>query len=238
MAAATATPTLKALTVPATSRHTSTVIFIHGLGDTGNGWKDVADMFSSELPHVKWVLPHAPRQKVTGNMGQVMPAWFDIFSFGFDVAEDETGMLKSVGWINELIDAEVQSGIDPSRIVLGGFSQGGAISLLTGLTTDKKLAGLAVLSCWLPLNETFKKRASSHAASIPVFWGHGEVDPLVRINMAKESVDFLVNQLGFHRCQRGEVNGVSYNTYRGLVHSASMEELSDLLKWLKNIIGS
>lgn len=78
--------------------------------------------------------------------------------------------------------------------------------------------------------------ASPHANSIPIFWGHGKSDPLVKVGLAKTSVDFLVDQLGLRRCEGKEVNGISYKTYNGLVHSACPEELADLLDWLKKII--
>lgn len=81
---------------------------------------------------------------------------FDILSFEFGAGEDEEGMLRSAGWINELITVEINAGINPDHIVLGGFSQGGAMTLLTGLTGERKLAGLAVMSCWLPLSQKFK----------------------------------------------------------------------------------
>lgn len=87
---------------------------------------------------------------------------FDIYSFGFDTEEDEKGMLESARLINQVITSEIDSGIDANRIVLGGFSQGGTMSLMTGLTSERKLAGLAVLSCWLPLRNKFKSVCPSY----------------------------------------------------------------------------
>ena len=98
----------------------------------------------------------SPTMRVTANMGMEMPSWFDIISFGFKSDEDEDGMLKTVRSLNELITAEVDAGIPADRIVLGGFSQGGAMSILTGLTSERKLGGIACLSGWVPLRHKFE----------------------------------------------------------------------------------
>ncbi|KAJ6515397.1 Phospholipase/carboxylesterase/thioesterase [Mycena sanguinolenta] len=228
---------LRFLTVPAISKHTATVIFVHGLGDTGNGWKPVAQMLSRELPHVKWVLPHAPTMPVTANGGMQMPAWFDIYSFGFDSVEDEKGMLKTVHSLNQLITAEVDAGIPANRIVLGGFSQGGAMTILTGLTTERKLAGLAALSSWLPLHEKFKSMASEHAGSIPIFWGQGAADPLVKPDLARRSANLVMEHFGTPAASStDEAKGLFYKAYAGVDHSTNMEELDDLKTWLKKAL--
>ncbi|EEB96439.1 hypothetical protein MPER_04429, partial [Moniliophthora perniciosa FA553] len=107
---------------------------------------------------------------------------FDIKSFGFKTSEDEDGMMESVRSLTQLIDAEIKSGLPANRIVLGGFSQGAAMSLLTGLTSETTLAGVVALSGWLPLKDKFKASLSSHATSVPIFWGHGTSDPLLEIS--------------------------------------------------------
>ncbi|KAF8076711.1 Phospholipase/Carboxylesterase-domain-containing protein [Lyophyllum atratum] len=234
-----ATAPLKFLTVNPISKHTATVIFVHGLGDTGHGWKPVADMFRDDtaLKHVKWILPHSPTRSVKANMGMEMPSWFDIYSFGFDTDEDEMGMLESARQINQLISTEVESGTDPSRIVLGGFSQGAAMSLLTGLTGERKLAGIAVLSGWLPIRAKFKAMASPHASKIPVFWGHGSIDPLIKFQFCKDSSEFLTKELGIPLLTTpGEVKGLSYNIYEGMGHTTCQQELDDLKAWIKKAL--
>ncbi|KAG5350807.1 Acyl-protein thioesterase 1 [Termitomyces sp. T112] len=230
-----ALPALKFLTINPVQRHTATVIFVHGLGDTGVGWKPVADRFKIDpkLLHVKWVLPHSPIRKVTANMGIEMPSWFDIYSFGFNTDEDEKGMLESARSINQLIANEIASGIEASRIVLGGFSQGGTMSLLTGLTGERRLAGIAALSSWLPLKSKFKSLASSQASSIPVFYGHGSADPLVKIEMCEDSAEFLATELKIPRTTNRRVaEGLSHVIYQGLDHSTNQEELDDLKEWI------
>ncbi|KAJ3514247.1 hypothetical protein NLJ89_g2486 [Agrocybe chaxingu] len=214
---------LQYLTVPAATRHTATVFFVHGLGDTGQGWKPVADMFRADpaLAHVKWVLPHS----------------FDIYSFGFDTAEDEEGMRTSAGLIKDLIKFEIEkNGIPANRILLGGFSQGGTMSLLAGLTGEFKLAGLTVLSGWLPLRSKFKDMASPNAISTPIFWGHGSADPLVKAQFSKDSADFLTEQLGVPLAKPGQSGGLSYNVYEGMGHTTIPKELDELKTFIKSVL--
>ena len=132
-----------------------------GLGDSGAGWLPVAEMIKHQLPHVKWVLPNAPHRNITANFGLSMPGWFDLYSFDWKGKEDRDGMLASARAIDKHIQDEIDAGIPAERIVLGGFSQGGCLSLLTGLTDrgqgSKKLGGVVVLSGWLPLRDEFLK---------------------------------------------------------------------------------
>ncbi|KAM6493644.1 Phospholipase/carboxylesterase/thioesterase [Amanita muscaria] len=142
-----------------------------------------------------------PQKQITANMGMSMPAWFDIYSFNFDkeTKEDEKGMLSSVQSLNDLISAEVEASIEPDRIVIGGFSQGGALSLLTGLTSGRKLAGVVVLSGWLPIHKSSNRTSqmlSEHTSSTPIFWGHGTKDPLVTHRMGKDSEAYLLANCG------------------------------------------
>ncbi|TFK25921.1 lysophospholipase I [Coprinopsis marcescibilis] len=230
---------LQHLTLPAASKHTATVIFVHGLGDTGHGGEPLVAMFRSDpqLSHVKWVLPHSPVRPVKANMGIEMPSWYDIYSFGFNTQEDEQGMLESARSLDQLIGREIDCGIDPSRVFLGGFSQGGTMTLLTGLTTERKLGGLIVLSGWLPLQHRFKEIASRYASTVPIFWAQGREDPLVLPKHSAECVDFLKTQLGASLApSQTEPTGVAHKIYGGLGHGVSEEELADLKVWLKRAI--
>jgi lysophospholipase-1 len=177
-------------------------------------------------------------------------------SFDFKTAEDESGMLQSSRLLNELISAEVDSGIDSSRIVLGGFSQGGVMSLLTGLTSERKLGGIAVLSGWLPLHNKFKsvriltlcssngtdtaqfQMMSQHAKSLPIFWGHGSGDPLVKYELCTKSVEYLKNTCGISELGAGDEgnDGIRCKVYRGMAHTSCPEELNDLKVWLSAVI--
>ncbi|KAH7926769.1 Phospholipase/carboxylesterase [Leucogyrophana mollusca] len=238
---------LKFLTVAPTAKHTATVIFMHGLGDSGYGWKPVADMFSPDLRHVKWILPHAPSQPVTANMGMEMPSWFDIYSFDFDASEDSKGMFQSMRSIDTLIKAEVDAGIPPSRIVLGGFSQGSALTLITSLLGTKaredwggeswNLGGAVILSGWLPLKARFKELAGTNIANIPIFWGHGTQDPIVQYRFGRDSVGYLRAELGVRDASKtGTPIGLNFQTYAGMEHTTCPQELRDLKEFLRRTL--
>jgi len=223
---------LKFLTVAPRVKHTATVIFAHGLGDTGAGWSQVAEMLASQLPHIKFVLPTAPIRPVTVNGGMAMNAWFDIPALAgdiFNAPEDGPGMRSSSRLINELITTEVDAGIDSKRIVVGGFSQGGAMALLTGLTTERQLGGVIALSSWLPLRKEIFAMASDNARKLPFFFGHGDVDLVVPYAFGQLSVKFLTEG-GFAS------KNVEFNTYPGMGHSAVDKEITDVAEWLKKVV--
>ncbi|KAJ7858738.1 Phospholipase/carboxylesterase/thioesterase [Mycena leptocephala] len=191
----------------------------------------------------EWILPAAPVISVTGNMRKQMPSWFDIYSFDFPLtipppgAEDEAGILHSIASIDALLTEIVASGVDPSRIVLGGISQGAAMTILTGLTTARRLAGLIVLSARLPLRHKFKSMVSSHASSIPIFWGHGTADRLVKYQLGRVCADYLLTEIGIPAAPHsGASEGLGFYTYNGLGHDVRDDELSDITSWLKKIL--
>uniref|UniRef100_A0A8C0L6S0 palmitoyl-protein hydrolase n=1 Tax=Canis lupus dingo TaxID=286419 RepID=A0A8C0L6S0_CANLU len=155
-----------AATVSGAERETAAVIFLHGLGDTGHSWADA--LSTIRLPHVKYICPHAPRIPVTLNMKMVMPSWFDLMGLSPDAPEDEAGIKKAAENIKALIEHEMKNGIPANRIVLGGFSQGGALSLYTALTCPHPLAGIVALSCWLPLHRAFPQVSVSMAPLLPL----------------------------------------------------------------------
>ena len=135
------------IVVSPTSRHTATVIWLHGLGDNGSGWSDVARQLN--LPWVKFLLPNAPSRPVTINMGASMPAWADIKGLTPDAPEDEEGTMKTQKYIHDLIAEEVKNGIPADRIMVGGFSQGAAMACFAALTHKVRLGGCFVLSGYL-----------------------------------------------------------------------------------------
>ncbi|KAJ1894454.1 hypothetical protein LPJ66_005180 [Kickxella alabastrina] len=215
------------LIVKARGLHTASVIFIHGLGDSGYGWKDMAADLSSKLPHVKFILPHAPEQPVTINNGFRMPSWYDIKSLS-KIAndDDEVGMNASMMKINQVIRSELDAGIPANRIVLGGFSQGGAMALFTGLQSEFQLGGLVVLSGYLPMRERLLARATDCSKKIPIFQGHGTADEVVMYQYGKVTSDALTNS-GYN---------IEFNSYDYMGHSACSQELDDLKDFLqKNI---
>ncbi|PBK68615.1 Phospholipase/carboxylesterase [Armillaria solidipes] len=230
---------LQFLTIPAKTKHTATVVLMHGLGDSGNGMMPITQYVGSDpaLSHVKWILPHAPVRPVTINGGRVMPAWYDITAFQANAAEDEPGMKKSIESLSELMQTEIDGGIDASRIVFGGFSQGASLSLFMGLTIEEKLGGIAMLSGRMLVEESLKKNLTPHATSIPIFIAHGAEDRVITLDRSQSSVAAL-KQLGFTvYTGTSESNGVTYNIYQGLGHStADVKVLGDFKDWLKKTI--
>lgn len=150
-----------------------------------------------------------------------MRAWFDIMAIDSRAEEDETGIRESAAAVGALVRAEQESGIAPGRIVLAGFSQGGAMALFTALRWPERLAGAAALSCWLPLAGTLRAEAHRANSAIPVFMAHGTMDPTVPLDLAEGSRDLLM------------ANGyaVTWLTYP-MSHGVSTEEVADLREWL------
>ncbi|KAI9031972.1 Phospholipase/carboxylesterase/thioesterase [Hyaloraphidium curvatum] len=226
---------LSAVTVPPTGKHTATVFILHGLGDTGHGWADVADMLAAKLPWIKWVLPHAPSIAVTLNYGMSMPAWYDIPSLDqIDKKEDEAGMKKTVDKINSWIIDESKT-VPESRIVLGGFSQGCAMALLTDVLSRSKeeggigkLAGFFGMSGYLPLAKKAIELMSPANPNLdtPLAMFHGTDDAVVPHFRGSASRDRL-KELGFKP---------EWKEYRGLGHSANLEEIQDIERFLLRVL--
>nr|XP_057915820.1 acyl-protein thioesterase 1 isoform X1 [Doryrhamphus excisus] len=210
--------------VPAARKATAAVIFLHGLGDTGHGW---AEAFAGiRIPHVKYICPHAPNMPVSLNMRMSMPSWFDIYGLSPEAEEDEAGIKSASAHIKALIDQEVKNGIPSHRIILGGFSQGGALSLYTALTTQQKLAGVVALSCWLPLRNSFPQASAGSAnKDMPLLQCHGDADPLVPFSFGSrtaEKMKSLINPAN-----------VTFKSYHGLPHSACPEEMVDVKRFIE-----
>lgn len=168
---------------------------------------------------------------VTLNGGMRMPAWYDIVSLtDRGVEEDRLGMERTAAYITSLIDEQVQAGIPASRIVLGGFSQGGMCTLFTALTTRFKLGGLVVLSGYMPLYRTDFATAPPAARNLetPLFMAHGRDDPVVRFDYGEMSAKHLSTAVG--------MTNVTFKAYSGLAHSASDEELADVGRFLRGIL--
>ncbi|MCJ1403602.1 hypothetical protein MMC11_006825 [Xylographa trunciseda] len=216
-----------ALVVPAVKKHTATVIFAHGLGDTGAGWMPLAQNWRrrGKFEEVAFIFPNAPSIPITVNFQMKMPGWYDITTFNdLQSAHDEVGILRSRDYFNSLVADEVAKGIPSTRIVLGGFSQGGAISLFTGATSPLKLGGIFGLSAYLLLHHKIADfiPAAQPNKDTPIFMGHGDADPTVRYPWGQRTAAAL-RDLGY---------AVDFRTYSGLQHSADPEEIDDLERYL------
>ncbi|XP_072561903.1 acyl-protein thioesterase 2 [Paramormyrops kingsleyae] len=210
-------PLAEAVTVSGLEKETAAVIFLHGLGDTGEGWAET--LMSIRLPYIKYICPHAPLIPVTINMKTTMPAWFDLMGLSPDSPEDEAGIKRAAENIKAIIDHETKNGIPANRVVLGGFSQGGALSLYTALTCQQQLAGVVALSCWLPLHKTFPQAASGSAnRETPILQCHGELDPMIPIVFGAQTAEKLKTIVSQQK--------VTFRTFPGLPHSSSPQEMS------------
>ncbi|KAI8074512.1 Phospholipase/carboxylesterase/thioesterase [Gongronella butleri] len=216
---------LTSVVVGARLTHSATVIFLHGLGDSGHGWSFLANELSNSFPQVKWILPNAPTIPITLNAGYKMPGWFDLT--GLDKSslddEDEKGMLSSLSSVNKVIEQELSSGIAPEKIIVGGFSQGGVMALLAGLTSERKLGGIIACSTWLAMADKMKVMGTDANKSTPILMCHGDADDVVKYQFGKESAERLTSY-GYK---------VDFKTYPGMPHSACPEELQAIAAFIK-----
>ncbi|KAI8323947.1 Phospholipase/carboxylesterase [Martensiomyces pterosporus] len=215
---------LTSVVLKARSTHTASVIFLHGLGDSGHGWEPVAQILSRSLPYVKFILPNAPSAPVTLNFGMKMPAWYDIKSLEKIASqEDEAGMRASMIKINRIIADEIAAGIPAERIILGGFSQGGAMALFTGLQSEYRFGGLAVLSGYLPIRDRIFAMATDSSKQVPIFQGHGTADGVVLFEYGKMTEDMLKSK-GYKP---------EFHAYEYMEHASCEDELRHLLLFIK-----
>lgn len=209
--------------ISATSKHTASVIFLHGLGDTGHGWAAALQML--KLPHVKYICPTAPIMPVTLNAGYKMPSWFDLKTLDSDGPEDEEGIKRASESVFQMIAEEEEKGIPSNRIVLGGFSQGGALAIYTALRCNKPLAGVVALSCWLPLYKQFPYAAEGNI-DIPLLQCHGDLDTVVPYKWGRMT----------HELLKTFMLGAELKCYKGLCHTSCEEEMKDVNNFLEKIL--
>ena len=200
------------------------VIWLHGLGADGNDFVPIVPELDLSDLAIRFIFPHAPMQPVTINNGMVMRAWYDISDAAIR-REDEAGVRASQKNVSTLIDRELRRGIRSSRLVLAGFSQGGAISLHTALRSEQPMAGVMALSCYLPLAANFAAEAAAANRNIPIFMAHGLSDPVVMHSRAVETREAL-QKCGYQ---------VEWHEYR-MPHSVCGEEIADIATWLRSVL--
>jgi phospholipase/carboxylesterase len=196
------------------------VIWLHGLGADGHDFEPIVPELELEKP-VRFVFPHAPIRPVTINQGMRMRAWYDILQLGGG-PEDEAGLRASQRLTEELILAQ---GLPANRIVLAGFSQGGAIVLLTGLRYAERLAGVMELSTYLPLASTLPTERSAANRETPIFMAHGRHDDLIPMHRAQASRDYL-QKLGY---------AIEWHDYP-MPHSVCAPEIADISSFLARVL--
>jgi len=199
------------------------VIWLHGLGADGTDFVPlVPELIRPGWPTLRFIFPHAPVRAVTINNGMRMRAWYDIRDMEFARRADAEGVAESVAQVNMLIAREGERGVPPSRVFLAGFSQGGAITLATGLQRQVPLAGLIGLSTYLPAAQTAADVLASGANTQPVLMAHGTQDPMVPFPAGEHSAKVL-QQLGFT---------VEFHHYP-MPHSLCAEEITDIANWMQ-----
>ena len=218
---------LQCVEVQTNASPTATVILLHGLGADGYDFVPVVrELEGHGAPSARYVFPHAPTMPVTINGGYVMRAWYDILGTDLVRREDEKGIRASQAMVEALIEREVERGVPRSRIVLAGFSQGGAIALQAGLRQREPLAALIALSCYLPLNDAFGKEAAPGSAKVPVFMAHGNADPVVPMARGAASRDAL-KAAGY---------AVEWHEYP-MPHSVCAEEIQDIAAFMQRVLA-
>jgi phospholipase/carboxylesterase len=207
----------------------SCVIWLHGLGADGHDFEPIVpELRIDPGMNVRFIFPNAPMIPVTINQGHVMRAWYDIKAVNISAEPDSAGIQKSAKLIDQIIEQQIEVGIASERIVLAGFSQGGAIALQTGLRFGKKLAGIMALSTYLPLADSVESEREACNQDISIFMAHGSVDPVIPIDLAYLS--------------RGQLERLRYSLewqeYAGMPHSVSEKEINDIASWLESVIGT
>ena len=217
--------TLETIEIETGPKPGAAVIWLHGLGADGHDFEPIVpELGLPASKPLRFIFPNAPQRPVTINNGMRMPAWYDILQMGGG-PEDETGIREAQGFIEELIAGEIKRGIPANKIVLAGFSQGGAIVLQTALRHPERLAGVMALSTYLPLGGKLEKERAAANSDLPVFMAHGQVDNMIGMDRAMRSRDALL-ALGYP---------VEWREYP-MPHSVCPEEIADIAAFLLRIL--
>lgn len=202
----------------------STVIWLHGLGADGNDFAPIVpELYLPKEAAIRFIFPHAGAIPVTVNGGYVMPAWYDILEMKIDRKVDIAGLMASAEAINGFIDRELDRGIDSSRIVIAGFSQGGAVAYQVVLGHEKPLGGLLAMSTYLATADILEYKAINK--EIPIEVHHGVDDPIVPEHLGKNAAARLIKE-GYQ---------VSYRSYP-MEHSVCPAQIGDISRWLQTVL--
>lgn len=203
----------------------ASVIWLHGLGADGHDFESIVPelQLSGEVG-IRFIFPHAPVRPIAINMNMPMRAWYDVKALDWNVPQDEMGIRASSKLIEPLIKAENERGVPSSRIILAGFSQGGAMALQVGLRFSETLCGILVLSAYLPLADSLPKEASAVNRNIPIMMAHGSFDSMIPIMYAEYSKNYLVH-MGYQ---------VDWHTYP-MGHELCLSEIHDISQWISNV---
>lgn len=224
------TKLLEAIEIETGKSPAASVIWLHGLGADGNDFVPIVNELDLEsAPAIRFVFPHAPVRPVTINNGMMMRAWYDVLFGdleGTSRRADERGVRESQALVGALIEREAGRGIATGKIVLAGFSQGGAVTLQTGLRYPRKLAGMMALSTYLPLAETLAQEAAAANRQTPIFMAHGIHDGVIPLMMGAGSMTLLT----------GMGHPVEWHQYP-MQHSVCPQEIQDIGAWLRRVLS-
>ena len=198
------------------------VIWLHGLGADGHDFAPIVPELN--IPHTRFIFPHAPHQPITMNNGYEMRAWYDLYGLTLQTKQDEAGMRAMQQEIESLIKTEQAQGIPADKIVLAGFSQGGAMAFFTGLRYPKKLAGILALSTYVSLKEKLADEAHQANKDTPIFMAHGSFDSIITLDTCLVSRR-LLQDLAYR---------VEWHEYP-MPHSVCSEEIEDIARFLKQV---
>jgi len=202
------------------------VIWLHGLGADGHDFEPIVpELRLPEELRLRFVFPHAPVRPVTLNGGMAMRAWFDILTLDRGGPEDEAGIRASAAILEQLIAREQERGTAANKIVVAGFSQGGAIALHVGLRSKQPLGGVMALSTYLPVKSMFEDEVA--ASDLPIFMAHGTLDPILPMMLGRETADLLIAS-GFN---------IEWHDYQ-MAHSVCAEEIDHIRTWLLSIYAA
>lgn len=199
------------------------VIWLHGLGADGHDFEPIVPVLDLGPREVRFLFPHAPVRPVTINAGMQMRAWYDVKGLALSEKQDAEGIRDSAEQVIALVQHENKRGIPTNRIILAGFSQGGAIALHTGLRYPQRLSGILALSTYLPLADSLDAEASPNNRDTPIFQAHGAMDPMVPIALGENTHRFLVER-GYQ---------ASWKTYP-MEHAVHPEEITAVGAWIRD----
>jgi phospholipase/carboxylesterase len=218
---------LETIEIESAPNPTAAIIWMHGLGADANDFVPmVRELDLRGLPGIRFVFPNADTMPVTINGGYVMRAWYDIVATDLGRQEDEAGLRASQLKVEALIAREKARGIPADRIIVAGFSQGSAMTLMAGMRHPEKLAGLMCLSGYVPVAAKAVAEHTAASLATPVFMAHGRMDPVIPVARAEQSRD-LLKQLGYN---------VEWHEYP-MQHSVCQEEVAHISAWLKKVLA-
>jgi phospholipase/carboxylesterase len=203
----------------------ASVIWLHGLGADGDDFVPVVEMLN--LPNIRFILPHAPYQKISMNNGYEMRAWYDLFGLQSKHPQDAAGIQKTQAYIESLIAQENQRGITNAHIVIAGFSQGGAIALHLAARQQQALAGVLALSTYLPLQDKLASEKTEASLNTPIFMAHGSFDEVITLERCQQSLSIL----------QENTYQIEWHEYP-MAHSVHPQEIHDIRVFLQGILNN